>query len=91
MIKKHPVEIAADILGSQAVLAAELNVKPSALSQWKLDKDSNGHKRRVPAEFCPSIERLTGGKVKCEDMRPDIEWWVLRKPAKAKPAKTARA
>lgn len=31
---------------------------------------------RVPAEYCPRIERLTG--VKCEELRPDIEWAVLR-------------
>lgn len=32
---------------------------------------------RVPAEHCPSIERATG--VLCEELRPDVEWSVLRK------------
>lgn len=31
---------------------------------------------RVPAEYCPRIERITG--VRCEDLRPDVEWGVLR-------------
>lgn len=32
--------------------------------------------RRVPAEHCPAIERETG--VRCESLRPDIPWGVLR-------------
>ena len=31
---------------------------------------------RVPADYCPAIERVTG--VKCEALRPDVEWGVLR-------------
>lgn len=37
-------------------------------------------KKRVPAERCPQIERITGGAVRCEDLRPDVEWHVLRHP-----------
>lgn len=33
---------------------------------------------RVPAEYCPTIERLTGGQVRCEQLRPEVEWHVLR-------------
>lgn len=32
----------------------------------------------VPAEHCPAIERATGGKVRCEELRPDVAWEVLR-------------
>jgi DNA-binding transcriptional regulator YdaS (Cro superfamily) len=32
--------------------------------------------KRAPAEFCPDIEALTG--VPCEDLRPDVNWAVLR-------------
>lgn len=71
-MEQHPVEKAAGIVGSQAALAAALNVTKAAVSQWK-DED-----RKVPAEHCPAIERLTNGKVRCEDLRPDIEWSVLR-------------
>ena len=73
-MEQHPVEKAAAIVGSQAALAAALSVTKAAVSQWK-DAD-----RKVPAEHCPAIERLTNGEVRCEDLRPDIEWAVLRLP-----------
>jgi len=34
--------------------------------------------RQVPAERCPQIESATGGLVRCEDLRPDVQWSVLR-------------
>lgn len=74
---RHPLDVAARIVGSHQALAAALGVTKGALPQWK---DAN---RRVPAEHCPAIERLTGGAVRCEDLRPDIDWGVLREPAKA--------
>jgi DNA-binding transcriptional regulator YdaS (Cro superfamily) len=36
--------------------------------QWK--------KTRVPADRCPDVEQLTG--VRCEDLRPDVNWAVVR-------------
>lgn len=35
-------------------------------------------KTRVPAEHCPTIERATAGAVRCEELRPDVDWAVLR-------------
>lgn len=35
--------------------------------------------RQVPAELCPIIERETG--VRCEELRPDVQWAVLRQAA----------
>lgn len=32
--------------------------------------------RRVPADHCPDVEAITG--VRCEDLRPDVNWSVLR-------------
>ncbi|MGV3727754.1 Cro/CI family transcriptional regulator [Hydrogenophaga sp.] len=58
--------------GAQARLAKALDVPAPLLSQWKTGE------RRVPAERCPLIERATGGKVRCEDLRPDVAWDVLR-------------
>lgn len=43
----------------------------SVINQWRLT--------RVPAEHCPNVEALTG--VKCEELRPDVNWAVLRSPA----------
>ncbi|WP_311221362.1 MULTISPECIES: helix-turn-helix domain-containing protein [unclassified Acidovorax] len=70
---EHPIERAAKLLGNQTHLAAALKVSKGAVSQWK---EPSG---RVPAEHCPAIERLTGGAVRCEQLRPDIEWSVLRR------------
>jgi len=35
-------------------------------------------RHRVPAEYCPLIERATAGQVRCEELRPDVAWDVLR-------------
>lgn len=72
---RHPIDIASDIVGSQVALASALGVSKGAVSQWKDDE------RRVPAEHCPAIERATRGAVRCEDLRPDIDWAVLREQA----------
>lgn len=60
------------------------------MTQMARDLSLSGHavvyqwtKTRVPAEKCPEIEALTG--VKCEELRPDVKWSVLR----AKPARKA--
>jgi DNA-binding transcriptional regulator YdaS (Cro superfamily) len=76
----HPVDRAAKVVGSQTALAAALGVTKAAVGQWKDEG------RRVPAEHCPSIERLTNGAVRCEDLRPDVAWDVLRMQAGAEPA-----
>jgi DNA-binding transcriptional regulator YdaS (Cro superfamily) len=34
------------------------------------------------AQHCPTIERVTGGQVKCEQLRPDVEWAVISKRQK---------
>lgn len=60
--------------GPASALAGRLGITPVLISQW-----SNGV-RPVPAERCPAIERATNGAVRCEDLRPDIEWSVLRTP-----------
>ncbi|MBU9261995.1 helix-turn-helix domain-containing protein [Burkholderia multivorans] len=71
----HPIDRAAAIVGSQAALARALSVTKAAVGQWKLEG------RKVPAEHCPAIERLTGGVVRCEDLNADVDWGYLRKSA----------
>lgn len=58
--------------GSTRRLALQLGVAPQLVTQW-----STGA-RQVPAERCLVIERVTEGDVTCEEMRPDVEWAVLR-------------
>ena len=68
----HVIDKVADIVGSQRALADLLGVSRGAVNQWKDEG------RKVPAEHCPLIERATGGQVRCEDLRPDVAWDVLR-------------
>jgi DNA-binding transcriptional regulator YdaS (Cro superfamily) len=63
---------------AQLLTARGRKVSKASISRWK--------KERVPAEYCPDIEALTG--VKCEELRPDVNWAVLRQVAavpKARP------
>lgn len=46
------------------------HVSKASVSRWK--------RERVPAEVCPDIEAITG--VQCEELRPDVNWSVLRTP-----------
>ena len=70
-----PIERAIDIAGGMTKMARDLDLTGHAtVYQWT--------KTRVPAEKCPDIEALTG--VKCEELRPDVNWAVLRsQPMKA--------
>jgi len=56
-------------VGGVGVFAGRVGASASAPSMWK-------KRRRVPAEYCPAIERETG--VVCERLRPDVAWDVLR-------------
>jgi len=69
---------AIDIAGSVTALAGALGLTKGAVSQWKEPG------RKVPAEHCPGIEKLTERKVRCEELRPDVDWAYLREQTKAK-------
>lgn len=78
-----PIERAIEKVGSASALATLLQVSSAAVGQWKSGE------RRVPAERCPEIERATGGAVRCEELRPDVAWDVLRMQAEPAPADAA--
>ena len=60
-----------DAVGSLKAAAQCLGVGGyQVIQQWRLS--------RVPAEYCPKIERVTAGAVRCEDLRPDVDWAYLR-------------
>jgi DNA-binding transcriptional regulator YdaS (Cro superfamily) len=66
----NAIKHAAEIIGSQRALAEALGVTSGAVSQWA--------EGRVPFEHCIPIERLTNGAVRCEELRPDVDWAFIR-------------
>jgi DNA-binding transcriptional regulator YdaS (Cro superfamily) len=71
METKSAIERAFAAAGGMAALAKSLGRTRMGVWHWK--------KGQVPAELCPEIERLTG--VRCEELRPDVSWGVLRSQA----------
>ena len=69
---EEALDKAVALLGSLQSLAEKLDVTKGAVGQWKLPG------RRIPAEHCPVIERLTSGQVRCEQLRPDVDWQTVR-------------
>lgn len=65
--------------GRASALAAALGIRDPK-SAVLIYLWANG-RRQVPADRCPAIERETDGAVRCEDLRPDVDWGVLRAPA----------
>ena len=58
--------------GSGAALARKINVPSVLITQWKKGI------QRVPADKCLLIECVTNQQVRCEDLRPDLAWFVVR-------------
>jgi len=53
-------------------LAKALNTSGSYISQL-----AHGN-RRVTEGKAILIEKATGGEIRCEDLRPDVDWAVIR-------------
>lgn len=79
-MEKSAIERARDILGGTGAMAAALEITAPTVSEWVSGR------RQVPAERCPTIERLTKGDVTCEQLRSDVDWAYLRKTPKKKAA-----
>lgn len=62
---------ATEVCGSQAELARRLGIATQVVNNW-------ARRGNIPAEYCPSIEKATGGQVVCESLRPDVDWAFLR-------------
>lgn len=62
-------------MGSASSLALALNVSAAAVGQWKSGD------RQVPPERCTEIEALTGFRVSCEELRPDVGWVRMPDPS----------
>lgn len=61
--------------GGRAVVMRACRVSSSAVGNWLM-------RGRIPVEHCPTLERLTSGRWRCEEMCPDVEWGYLRGTAK---------
>lgn len=61
------LERAIRIAGSQSALARAAGIRQQDI--WYYLNRANG---RVPAEKCAAIEKATGGRVTCRDLRPDV-------------------
>lgn len=57
---------------TQAALARSLGVTPGAVNQWVSGMTT------LTAERCIQIEKATAGQVRCEDLRPDVDWAYIR-------------
>lgn len=79
----NPILKAAQTLGSQAELARRLGVTSAFISQLL----SGG--RPIPIQHAISIERETEGAVRVEDLRPDVDWAVIRNHKRAAPKAAA--
>jgi len=77
------IKRAIDLAGGPVKLAEELGVSQAAVYFWRAGS------RRLPAEHCPTIERLIGGAITCEELRPDVDWSYLRGTAAASADKAA--
>ncbi|HEX8610188.1 MAG TPA: helix-turn-helix domain-containing protein [Telluria sp.] len=82
MTPEEALDKAVSYVGTVQNMADHLGVTKGAISQWKQEG------RRIPAEHCPAIERLTARGVRCEQMRPDVDWEYLRLVVAAKPPRS---
>ena len=65
-ITKEALKRAIDIVGGVTNLSLDIGVSPSSVSDW-LYTDL-----KVPCHHVPAIVRATKGKVKPEELRPDV-------------------
>lgn len=56
--------------------AALTGINYTSMAQYLL-----GVRPTPPIEWCIPIEKVTGGLVRCEELRPDIDWSYLREKA----------
>lgn len=63
--------------GGPAKVARQCGVSVQAVCFWR-----DGH-RTLPAEHCITLEKMSNGLVRCEDMRPEVDWAYLRNASTA--------
>ena len=71
------IKQAVELLGGPKSAALRLACSEQAISFWV-----NG-KRTPSLETCIAVERETAGAVTVEQLRPDVDWAVIRQPRAA--------
>lgn len=62
---------AIETIGGQTELAKQLGTSVQAVNNWT-------RRGSVPPEYAPVIEVLTDGKVKADELCPQVPWGVIR-------------
>ncbi len=75
-ITKPALKKAVDIVGGVTNLALDIEVGHARISAWLYTDE------RILAEHVIKIVRATNGKVRPEELRPDIEWDIPEYPDK---------
>jgi DNA-binding transcriptional regulator YdaS (Cro superfamily) len=76
----NAIDRAISICGGQSSMARAVGVSAQAISFWQRGA------RRPDVGSCIKIEQATGGGVRCEDLRDDIDWAYLRRPLPPSPS-----
>ncbi|WP_427183555.1 helix-turn-helix domain-containing protein [Bordetella bronchialis] len=82
-----PIQRAIAIVGSASALARILGISVQAVCNYR-----DG--REIDAAHCPTIERETrerGETVRCEELRPDVDWEELRRSGAVNQQEAANA
>lgn len=72
-MSENAMRRAIDVVGGTTRMSQLLGISKQRVSNWAA--------RGVPVEWCPQIEAVTDGGVRCEELRPDVRWSVLRQAA----------
>jgi DNA-binding transcriptional regulator YdaS (Cro superfamily) len=57
--------------GGPTKLGAALGVSKGVINWWKV-------RGQVPPAFCPEVEKLCCGSVRCEELNDTVDWAYLR-------------
>lgn len=63
--------------GVAARMAERFGVSDQTVTWWRKG-ERDGRPVKFPSDYCPTCERLTAGAVRCEELRPDVDWAYLR-------------
>lgn len=66
--------------GVAARMAERFGVSDQTVTWWRKG-ERDGRAVKFPSDYCPTCEQLTAGAVRCEELRPDVAWDVLRMQA----------